>query len=360
MYESTYPTVAQRTSGGFAQAPATDFTLFSAPAVTLATFFGTPAAGSVLMALNYRRMGEKGQALVTLLIGFLVTGLAIGLGFIVHNTLTTPLGIGLLLGTRVLAVKMQGEAVAQHVSRGGRLGSKWVAFGVGIAFLCAIFLAVFIPVYANSVHSKVIVGSKDEVFYTGAATEEDARALGDALKKSGYFTDRGTSVFLGKDKDGTTVSLVMKEGVWDQPGMLLSAEMVVREVADSVGGFPVRVKLIDSSENLKKEGTIGRAAIGKDEVFYFGEAKESEAAALGKALRAEEYLTNRGSSVLLSREAGITTISFVVADGFWNDGGHVAGFEKLTRAVAASVGGLPVTVRLVNTTLENKKEFVVN
>ena len=361
MYETSYPSVSQPISCGLSQQPAEDLRLFNAPSVTLATFFGTPAAGALLMALNYRRIGEKNHAVLTLIIGVLVTVLAIVSGFVMPSGVTYPIGLGLLLATRVAALKLQGETVAQHVSRGGRLGSKWVAFGVGMAFLCGIFLAVFIPVYATSVHSKVIVGTKDEVYYTGQASKQDAEDLGAALKKAGYFTDRGTSVFLDKDKDGATLSLVMQEGYWDKPGMLFSAEEVARDVADSVGGFPVRVKLIDSSENVKKRGMVGRAVIGsKDEIFYFGDASIADATALGKALQSEEYMTDRGSSVLLSKHDGVTMISFVVSDGFWNDASHVAGFEKLTRSVASSVGGLPVTFRLVNTTLENKKEVVVN
>jgi hypothetical protein len=294
-----------------------------------------------------------------MLLGLLVTGVALGVGYAIPDGASLPLGLGLLFGMRVLAVKLQGEAVAQHVSQGGRLGSKWVAFGVGMAFLALMFVAVFVPVYMKSAHSKVVIGSKDEVYFTGAATKEDAQQLGAALKKSGYFSDRGTSVFVDKDAAGATVSLVMQEGYWDRPGMLLSAEEVVREVADSVGGFPVRVRIMDSLQNVKKQGLVGRVAVGKDEVFYFDDASQAEAAALGKALQTEGYLTGQGASVLVQKAGGVTALSYVVAEGFWDDPGHVAGFEKLTRAVAGPVGGLPVTVRLVNTDLESKKEWVV-
>jgi len=363
MNEMSYSTVGDPMSGEISYAtgmsPQPSHKLFNAPSVALATLFGAPAAGALLMAVNYRRLGQNGAAWLVMLLGLLVTGVALGVGYAIPDGAWLPLGLGLLFGMRVLAVKLQGEAVAQHVSQGGRLGSKWVAFGVGMAFLALMFVAVFVPVYMKSAHSKVVIGSKDEVYFTGAATKEDAQQLGAALKKSGYFSDRGTSVFVDKDAAGATVSLVMQEGYWDRPGMLLSAEEVVREVADSVGGFPVRVRIMDSLQNVKKQGLVGRVAVGKDEVFYFDDASQAEAAALGKALQTEGYLTGQGASVLVQKAGGVTALSYVVAEGFWDDPGHVAGFEKLTRAVAGPVGGLPVTVRLVNTDLESKKEWVV-
>ena len=361
MDEASYPTVGNPITGELSNTAVTQpsYQLFSAPSVAVATLLGAPAAGALLMAVNYRRLGKNGSAWLVMLFGMLVTGLALAWGFLIPEAASLSLGFGLLLGMRVLALKLQGQDVARHVSQGGRLGSKWVAFGVGMAFLGLILLAVFLPIYAKMAHSKVMIGSKDEVYYTGMATKEDAQQLGAALKKSGYFSDRGTSVFVDKDAEGATVSLVMQEGYWDRPGMLLSAEEVVREVADSVGGFPVRVRIVDASQNVKKQGLVGRVTVGKDEIFYFDDASQAEALALGKALEKEEYLTGQGSSVLLQKRDGVTAISYVVAEGFWEAPEHVAGFEKLTRAVAGSVGGLPVTVRLVNTDLESKKEWVV-
>ncbi len=56
------------------------------------------------------------------------------------------------------------------------LGSKAVVVTVMIT---AVFL--------TACGKKVMVGSKDEVRYEGAATKEEADALGKALKDSGYF-----------------------------------------------------------------------------------------------------------------------------------------------------------------------------
>jgi len=378
---STTPNFAEPMTNEMVQAPAVPYTLYNAPAVTLATFFGTPAAGSLLMALNFSRLGEKGYAAMILILGFLVTGLAVAVGFFLPITATSGMGLALLVGMRLLATKLQGEAVAQHVSRGGKLGSKWVATALGVGFFCLLFAAVAIPVLAKSgqgkpgvsgsnafdaltsmfdAKSKVTIGENDEVYYTGTATKEDAQKLGAALKTDGYFKDLGVSVFLDKGSNGTTISMVVQESALKNPGIQMEEEEVAREVADSVGGLPIHVKIIDKYEIVKMQGIVGRASLdNKDEVFYFGNATQTEGESLARALQKEEYFGGRGASVLLSKDGDGTSISFVVSDGFWDDPAHVSGFEAVVKAVAPSVGGLPVTLRLVNTSLEDKKDSVV-
>ncbi len=65
-------------------------------------------------------------------------------------------------------------------------------------------------------------------------------------------------------------------------------------------------------------------------------------------------------SVILSKGSNGTIISFVVRDGFWDDPKNVDGFATLGRALAPTVGGLPIKVRLVNQSVETKKEIPVS
>jgi len=62
--------------------------------------------------------------------------------------------------------------------------------------------------------------------------------------------------------------------------------------------------------------------------------------------------------VVLSKDGG-TAISFVVGDGVWERPDAVAGFERLTRRVAASAGGLPVKLMLLNSKMETEKEVAL-
>ncbi|MGB9334026.1 MAG: hypothetical protein WCB14_03375 [Candidatus Acidiferrales bacterium] len=245
-------------AAGTTPAAVPGYRLFDATSVFIASLLGSPVAGVSLMAINYRRMGKGQTAILTLLIGIVATVLASVLGYFVPSSGSIAIGIGIALGTRSAAQYLQGAEVNQHEVRGGQLGSKWAAVGVGLAFLavlCGVIVAAALGPWADH---KLIVGSKDEVYYSGSATKQDAQALGEALKTVGYFQDKGFSVVLSKDKDGTAISFVVKEGVWDDAAMQAGFEQIGRQLAPSVGGLPIKVRLMDSSRATKKEIAVER------------------------------------------------------------------------------------------------------
>ncbi len=343
------------------QGPTPPYTLFDASAVAADTIFGTPVAGCSLMALNYRRLGQARNAVTTLIVGIAVTGLVMLLGWHLPHGASFPIALALLFGMQRSAQSLQGSAVKDHVQRGGRLGSKWAAFGLGTAVCAGIFLAVFIPVYAANNGPGVVMGSKDEVYYSGSATREEARSLGNTLKTNGYFSDRGADIYLAKGKDGTVISFIVKAGSWDQPAMVANFEELGREVAPSVGGFPLRVRLMNNTRDIKKESMVGKAAFGgNDDVYYLGAASESEAQALGQALKSAGFFKGRGADVFLSKHSDGTVLSFVVGKAGRTDPALVGSFEKIVRQTAPSVGGLPIRLRLVNTLLEVKQDKMIN
>jgi hypothetical protein len=96
----------------------------------------------------------------------------------------------------------------------------------------------------------------------------------------------------------------------------------------------------------------------RDAIYYLGSATEGDAQALGQALREAAYLEDRGVSVVVSRNDG-AAIGFVVGEGVWERPDAMTGFERLARRVAASIGGLPVQVRLLNPEMETEKEVAV-
>lgn len=217
------------------------------------------------------------------------------------RSISSLVALALVFGTQRCAVLLQGPALKDHLQQGGHLGSKWAAFGLGTAFLATlfavVFLALFIPDFVAK-GSRVAIGSKDEIYYSGSATKEDAVALGNALKAGGYFTDRGADVLLAKGKDGTIVSFVVKDGFWNQPGILSSFEEVARQAAPSVGGFPIQVRLVNAAREVEKQSTVGNAVFaGRDHVYYLGQAKASEAQALGQTLQSSGFFQGKGINI---------------------------------------------------------------
>jgi hypothetical protein len=241
---------------------------------------------------------------------------------------------------------------------GRRLAPTLLASGVGLALLATIVAWGIYP-SRQSVNTKVVIGTKDEVYYSHAATKEDAESLGQALKGIGFFNDRGTTVLLSKGTAGAVVSFALHAGAWDHPDTVYSFEEIARRVAPAVGAFPITVRLSDSVWTVWKQLVVGRVIVGAmDEIYYFGPATEADAEALGQALRSAGFLVDAGASVVLSKDGG-TAISFVVGDGVWERPDAVAGFERLTRRVAAAVGGLPVKLVLLNSKMETEKEVAI-
>jgi hypothetical protein len=342
--------------------PVPTYNLFDSTSVAIATLLGSPIAGTGLMALNYRRLGKKNAAITTLAIGIAATGVAIAFGNRVPPYATTAVAVGLLAATLSTARSLQGETVKQHVLRGGQLGSRWAAAGLGLILLVVIIGGAILAAFPFArFTSKVTIGTKDVVFYSGSATKQDALTLGQALKDAGYFQDRGVSVRISKGSDGTSVGYVVQEGMWNRPDIIAGYEELNREVAPAIGGFPLHVRLMNSAERTMKQMTVGKIIVGtKDEIYYYGSATEADAQALGQSLKAQGYFQDRGLSVLLSKGDDGTAITFVVEEGAWYLPARVAGFAAMARQCAAAVGGLPIQLRLVNSQVELEKVETVN
>ncbi len=91
---------------------------------------------------------------------------------------------------------------------------------------------------------KLIIGSKDELYYFGSATDAEAQALAQSLKSFGFLRDRGVSVFLSKGNGATAISFVLAEGAWDDP-------QTVPAFSGSPGrrfrwwGLPIKLRLVE-------------------------------------------------------------------------------------------------------------------
>jgi len=103
-----------------------------------------------------------------------------------------------------------------------------------------------------------------------------------------------------------------------------------------------------------------RVKVANDDfVYYSGSATKADAEKLGKDLATVGFFVNPNGIVLLSKGNGGTEISFMVRDGSWDDPNIVPAFEDIGRNVAGSVGGTPITLHLMDSKMDNKKDIVV-
>jgi hypothetical protein len=227
--------------------------LFSYRAVGVASVLGGPLAGSILMGLNYRRLGNGGAAVKVIVFGILITGLLIWAGWFIPGSWQRYIGIGLAVAMIYYAKSAQGRLVDQHINMGGKLASMWSAAGVGLAIILPILAITLGYTFMTNPMKEVTIGTKDKVYYLEAATEQDAKALGEQLKAIGYFQDRGVAAEMVKGKDGVTVGFVVHDGIWDNPKSVSAFTQLCRQIAPAVGGLPFKLRLLDSHGDTKKE-----------------------------------------------------------------------------------------------------------
>ena len=346
--------------------------MFDAGAVGLAAFICSPLAGAILIAVNYGRLRKAGKGVLAVTLGSIATALNIliklnwntssgSLDRLEYDAFEILLLACMWMCTWEIAKEVQGKAIEEHIARGGQLGSRETAFFVGIATLAVLFGVICAALYEAQHHKVVIIGTKDQVIYSGIiATKADAVALGNALKSDEYFQGRGASVLLHKGIGSTTVSFGVQDGVWNQTGMLSSFEELAREVAPTVGGLPVQVQLVDTKGDVEETSTVGEVSFdGSDGVYYEGSATKEQAQALGRWFKSKGFFTGKGVNVLLTRHDDGTTLAFVVADGVWNNPSKVGNFEAIVRDVAPMIGGLPIEMHLVNAQIEVEKDELI-
>jgi len=345
------------------------YRLYDVAAVAIAAFFGGPLAGTVLIASNYRKLGQGNNGVLALILG---AAASVGVIYMALKTTASPAvaEIVLMVCTVLAAKQLQGEAIKTHVAWGGQLYSKLRAFGVAIVTSLVLGgVLIGYIVYTGQWQSfaaqygvgqnTVTIGTKDQVIYSGTAAQADATALGNALKAAGFFQDSGVTVVLSKGTSGTTIGFDVQDGAWNKAGTLETFEEIARGVASSVGGLPIQVQLLSTTQTLEKSGTVGEVDFGGgDAVIYEGTATQADAQALGNQFKTIGFFEGKGANVFLTKDYG-TTIAFVVSDGTWNNATMVSDFETIVRGLASTVGGLPIDMRLDNTSLVVEKDETI-
>jgi hypothetical protein len=129
------------------QAPAPEGRLYSVRQIILATFVGAPLAGCVLLAQNYRVLGQSTAVLPTLLAGGASTALLLALAFILpDNFPNLILPVASCFALRQMAIYLQGERISTHMTLGGKKRSWWIVVAIGAISLVLIFGVIFVVV----------------------------------------------------------------------------------------------------------------------------------------------------------------------------------------------------------------------
>jgi hypothetical protein len=228
--------------------------LFTPEQVAMATFFGAPLAGSVVMALNYRRVGLAQKALPAVFLGLVSTAALVVLSVLLPDgarPFLAGLPIGSVMAMLAVARSVQGPLVTFHVGTGGGRGSGWSAAGIGIASAILLFAgaAAILVLRDPGLGARIAIGPHQDVYYRGGISEGQARRVADVLKDAGYFPPgQVADVQVYSDGQNPHVLFVVRRDAWQkgEAGVMDffrgSGEEVSRRV---FGGGKVVVDLAD-------------------------------------------------------------------------------------------------------------------
>lgn len=237
------------------------YKLFSPGAIGLVAFLTGPLAAFILLTVNYRRLGKRGAAKVTIAIG-LVTMVALAV-IIIDVPKSFPIlliGLPLFLAIWLAAGALQGNSYYSHLERGGSPASGWSVAGFGILGLVLSFgivLGIVLPwepYFSEGFGQRIDYDGGNELYYTKGVTETDARTLGAFLCESGFFNGRHPkSVQISRDGKLLVISfIVRKSALNDQEVQQGFRAIGQRASQHAFGGRPVVVNLCDEEFNAMK------------------------------------------------------------------------------------------------------------
>lgn len=245
--------------------PRPDYTMASPTQVGVATFFGGPIAGWLLIARNYRRIGQRAAAWLALAGGVAFTATALGIGFALPdlppggNLLFAVILCGITIGC---ANALQGFAVKDHRERGGRTVPGWTVFGyvvAGIVLLVGPLIA-GVVVYEMAFGDQTIaITSKEEVLYGRDVPTQDALKVGRLLEAEGYFDGSSEkNITLHRDGEEYVVSVFLSSGFNDAEIHHYFSDLAMK-ISRILNGKPVRIEMCDIFMTPKKKLPAARA-----------------------------------------------------------------------------------------------------
>ncbi|WP_412061669.1 hypothetical protein [Rubrivirga sp. IMCC45206] len=229
-----------------------DLALYASTGVMVATFVGGPIAGGYLLAHNFRVLGQEEEARRTLYgtLAALIAGFG-ALALLPDAVLEMRWTSAVLpavwtAGAAAVFDGYQKEPVGAHVEAGGRKGSGWrmagaILGGIAVTLVVGALLFSMTPPFDGE---RLDVGEQGgAIYYTGTASEADARAAADVLVEAGYDLNAGLYANLVGDARGLDLWLLLDPDAADDPTLLLEVAML-GEALEARADRPVQVSLV--------------------------------------------------------------------------------------------------------------------
>jgi hypothetical protein len=329
------------------------YTLYAPGQMGLAAFLGTPIAGSLLLGLNFSRLGNRRAAWTSYVLGVVATALLIALAIAVPR-FPSMLGIGSIAIIWMLGSTLQGAHYQRHLECGGRRASSWAAVGLSLLSTAIVFGIVVGGAIVHdyrSIPPKVELGG-GEVYHASGTTEVQARNVALYLVETEYFGNEPASVWIEREGGRYAVTFILAREGLEQSGLHVYfgdfSEPLSTKVFD---GEPVDLYLADEFRERKHklvwEDRTRRIVFADDAVLARRGASEADARAIGTELAELGHFDGGGYEVGLRREG-----RFVVTFSVPSDATPTKlrdSYSDYLRPLSGALAGSPLDIELLDT-----------
>lgn len=234
------------------------YTLHPLRGVVWAASWGSPVAAGIVMAINYWRIGRRSAARNAAVLGAIATATLFAIVFAIPENLLDRIPNGViwvpqLVLAYLVAKSLQNDLIEEHFAGGGAIASAWPSVGIGVLCSPVVLGVVFCAAYLfEPSFGTVVEFGNDEIYYSGEATEEDARKLASILEDEEYFGSSGASVRIQAASGRFLVSFVLEENAWRDTEMVEAFRDLGETLAAAGFPTPLEVHLCDDYFSVKE------------------------------------------------------------------------------------------------------------
>jgi len=219
--------------------------MYSAWQVVLAAFLGSALGAGWLIALNYKRLGERTNARIAAVLSVLVMASLIAIA-VVRGDIGEWLMVVPTVSSGPLTRYLQGAAYDRHVGVGGTRASSWRAAGVGVLSLGILFSAISGAVAISLLPkaAKLAVGDTT-VFYTEGVSRAEAQSVGETVLGR-VRKDPAWRIEVTRDGDRPVVAFIMPEETASKYSVRERLHRFAEPLSHEIyGDRPVDIWLVD-------------------------------------------------------------------------------------------------------------------
>ncbi len=332
------------------------YKLFTPGHATAATFFGGPLGGAAVLALNYKRLREPGKAWASIILGAIATAVLVALAYKFSAAIRGPwIAVPSLLAMSAIAKAVHGQAHERHVADGGKTASSWGVVGIAIASAALTLGGAFGVGYAYAYLHRphYVTFDKNTVLYQDGGTEAEARDVGAALQRLGFFhVDLDGAAVVRRVDGRAEIELVTADFVFGDKATQTAIHRFASELSKAAfHGEPVDLILVDGMlqprVQLHWEFRPRELDLGDGHVIVIREGgTEAEAHGIEKLLADQYFEAGHPATVAVERDGDRHVVVFTLTRGWDVEDQRLAYAGAAEDLSKAGFGGQPVDIWL--------------